>query len=174
MSRYLSRSKLELRGVSYKLSKVFRRVVCQLTIRCTICKMLIPKRNLCNYCRTARYIVCRQCAPYLWLKRCNSCRVGVPMSLCASCGLLITGEFALCPHHHAIFHDDWAEQNRAVCNFIHRHQVHESTEEEKQARQEFWRELHITSTVSPHFTEPSVEAQQVSETVPAATACYGS
>ena len=41
------------------------------------------------------------------------------MSLCASCGLEVTGNSGLCPHHHTIC-DDWAASNRAMCNFFHR------------------------------------------------------
>lgn len=42
------------------------------------------------------------------------------MSLCASCGLQLSGDSALCPHHHCVYGDDWAVANRIICNFIHR------------------------------------------------------
>jgi hypothetical protein len=43
------------------------------------------------------------------------------VSLCASCGLELPGENNnLCTHHHAAYHDDWAEGNRKACAAIHR------------------------------------------------------
>ncbi len=47
------------------------------------------------------------------------------MSLCASCGLQLLGDFALCPHHHyhCVYGDDWAVTNRVMCDFIHRKKV---------------------------------------------------
>jgi len=42
------------------------------------------------------------------------------MSLCASCGLQLTGDAALCPHHHCVYGDDWAVANRIMCDFFHR------------------------------------------------------
>lgn len=42
------------------------------------------------------------------------------MSLCASCGLSLSGDAALCPHHHCAYGDDWPEANRRMCNFFHR------------------------------------------------------
>ena len=42
------------------------------------------------------------------------------MSLCASCGLQLAGEAGLCPHHHAVYGDDWAAGNRIMCDFFHR------------------------------------------------------
>jgi len=42
------------------------------------------------------------------------------MSLCASCGLQLSGDAALCPHHHCVYGDDWAIANRIMCDFFHR------------------------------------------------------
>lgn len=43
------------------------------------------------------------------------------MALCASCGLTtLSGDVALCPHHHAVYGDDWAIMNRIMCDFFHR------------------------------------------------------
>jgi hypothetical protein len=42
------------------------------------------------------------------------------MSLCASCGLQLSGDAALCPHHHCVYGDDWAVANRIMCDFFHR------------------------------------------------------
>jgi hypothetical protein len=33
-------------------------------------------------------------------------------SLCASCGLTLTDDSGLCPHHHGYSGDDWAASNR--------------------------------------------------------------
>lgn len=45
------------------------------------------------------------------------------MSLCASCGLQLSGEAGLCPHHHCVYGDDWAVANRIMCDFFHRKKV---------------------------------------------------
>lgn len=42
------------------------------------------------------------------------------MSLCASCGLILSGTAQLCPHHHLVNGDDWFITNRIMCNFFHR------------------------------------------------------
>ena len=42
------------------------------------------------------------------------------MSLCASCGLQLYGEFALCPYHHLVYGDNWGMSNRIMCDFLHR------------------------------------------------------
>lgn len=42
------------------------------------------------------------------------------MALCASCGLQLSGDVALCPHHHCVYSDDWAVSNRLICNWLHR------------------------------------------------------
>ena len=42
------------------------------------------------------------------------------MSLCASCGLQLSGDAALCPHHHCVYGDDWAVANRIMCDLVHR------------------------------------------------------
>jgi hypothetical protein len=49
--------------------------------------------------------------------------VPMDMSICASCGLQLAGDSALCPHHHCVFGDDWAEGNRLMCDFFHRGKV---------------------------------------------------
>ena len=45
------------------------------------------------------------------------------MSLCASCGLQLSGDAGLCPHHHCVYGDDWAVANRIMCDFFHRKKV---------------------------------------------------
>lgn len=45
------------------------------------------------------------------------------MSLCAWCGLQLTGDTALCPHHRCVYGDDWAVANRIMCDFFHRGKV---------------------------------------------------
>ena len=51
-------------------------------------------------------------------------RGGVPaVSLCASCGLQLSGDAGLCPHHHCVYGDDWAVANRIMCDFFHRKKV---------------------------------------------------
>lgn len=42
------------------------------------------------------------------------------MALCASCGLQVSGDIALCPHHHCGDLGDWAAANRVLCDFFHR------------------------------------------------------
>jgi hypothetical protein len=47
------------------------------------------------------------------------------MSLCAFCGLSLLPrerEAGLCHHHHRLPDDAWADENRIVCDFIHRKQ----------------------------------------------------
>jgi len=41
-------------------------------------------------------------------------------SLCASCGLELSGDSQLCPHHYHVYGDDWAQGNKAACDFFHR------------------------------------------------------
>jgi len=45
------------------------------------------------------------------------------MSLCASCGLQLSGDASLCPHHHCVYGDDWAVANRIMCDFFHRGKI---------------------------------------------------
>jgi len=45
------------------------------------------------------------------------------MSLCASCGLQLSGDAGLCPHHHCVYGDDWAVANKIMCDFFHRKKV---------------------------------------------------
>jgi hypothetical protein len=42
------------------------------------------------------------------------------MSLCASCGLELPGDGGLCPHHHCVYGEDWAEGNKIFCDWLHR------------------------------------------------------
>lgn len=42
------------------------------------------------------------------------------MVLCSSCGLQLSGNFALCPYHHLVSDEDWARVNRIMCDGIHR------------------------------------------------------
>lgn len=42
------------------------------------------------------------------------------MSLCAACGLRLSGTRALCPHHDSTYGDNWAKANRLMCDFFHR------------------------------------------------------
>lgn len=43
--------------------------------------------------------------------------------LCASCALQVTGDAALCAHHHITYNDDWSVANRILCDFFHRGKV---------------------------------------------------
>jgi len=45
------------------------------------------------------------------------------MSLCAACGLEIQGDGTLCAHHTLGSDDDWAENNRLMCDLLHRGRV---------------------------------------------------
>ena len=45
------------------------------------------------------------------------------MSLCASCGLQLSGDAGLCPHHHIAIGDDWAVANRIMCDLVHRGKI---------------------------------------------------
>jgi hypothetical protein len=43
------------------------------------------------------------------------------VSLCALCGISLTGDLALCPHHHGgEDQEHWADGNRIMCDFLHR------------------------------------------------------
>lgn len=42
------------------------------------------------------------------------------MTLCAACGVALTHDFALCPHHLGPTADDWATGNRIMCDLLHR------------------------------------------------------
>ena len=64
--------------------------------------------------------VLRGCAPREWHV------IRYPkrgMSLCASCGLQLSGDAGLCPHHHCVYGDDWAVANRIMCDFFHRGKI---------------------------------------------------
>jgi hypothetical protein len=39
------------------------------------------------------------------------------------CGLELSGDVALCPHHHGVYEDDWAVTNRIMCDFLHRGKI---------------------------------------------------
>jgi hypothetical protein len=48
----------------------------------------------------------------------------IAMSLCASCGLQLSGAAGLCPHHHRVPYDEgWAAASRIMCDLIHRKKV---------------------------------------------------
>jgi DNA-binding response OmpR family regulator len=40
------------------------------------------------------------------------------VSLCASCGLQLSGDAGLCPHHHSVYGDDWAVAQRLAVPVI--------------------------------------------------------
>ena len=42
------------------------------------------------------------------------------MSLCASCGLQLSDDSSLCPHHHCAYGTEWSVTNRIFCDFFHR------------------------------------------------------
>ena len=54
------------------------------------------------------------------------------MAICARCGIIT--EDGLCPHHTNEYGERWAEENRVICDFIHRKKVREETKEEKEER----------------------------------------
>ena len=41
------------------------------------------------------------------------------MSVCSLCGMLVASHTALCSHHDRPV-DDWATQNRIMCDLLHR------------------------------------------------------
>ena len=45
------------------------------------------------------------------------------MTHCAACGLELSRDAELCPHHHCVYGDDWAVGNRIMCDFFHRGQL---------------------------------------------------
>jgi len=45
------------------------------------------------------------------------------MSFCAACRDEIPGGDALCAHHAAVVGDGWAENNRRMCDLLHRGRV---------------------------------------------------
>ena len=67
------------------------------------------------------------------------------MTICASCGLLLTGGAELCTHHSMIQNDDWSVSNRAACNFIHRKLIQEDTEKDIQDRLDFWAHIDLAT-----------------------------
>lgn len=42
------------------------------------------------------------------------------MSICIACGLALAGDRDFCPHHKTDYDEDWAKDNRKMCNFVHR------------------------------------------------------
>lgn len=42
------------------------------------------------------------------------------MSVCASCGLNLSGDAGICSHHLVIYGDDWARANKIICDLLHR------------------------------------------------------
>jgi hypothetical protein len=66
----------------------------------------------------------RKVVPYRQLPGLARHSLSIPsMSLCASCGLQLSGDAGLCPHHHCVYGDDWAVANRIMCDFFHRRKV---------------------------------------------------
>lgn len=63
------------------------------------------------------------------------------MSLCASCGQPLSGDAALCPHHHCVYGDDWHEANRIVNHLYMRGDYMEGTWRREQAEKRFWRNV---------------------------------
>jgi hypothetical protein len=51
--------------------------------------------------------------------------------------LQLSGESALCPHHHCVYGDDWATANRIMCDFFHRGVV-PSRLTQKERDDDFW------------------------------------
>ena len=45
------------------------------------------------------------------------------MSLCAACGVQIPGDGTLCAHHAPASGDAWAENNRLMCDLLHRGRI---------------------------------------------------
>jgi hypothetical protein len=45
------------------------------------------------------------------------------MSFCAACGIEIAGDGALCAYHRGRRGDGWAENNRCMCDLLHRGRV---------------------------------------------------
>ena len=54
------------------------------------------------------------------------------VSLCAVCALQLSGDLALCPHHHGVSGDDWATTNRLMCDFVHRGRIPRLTPRERE------------------------------------------
>lgn len=59
------------------------------------------------------------------------------MSLCSSCGVQLSEDGELCPHHHYVYADDWALNNRIMCNFFHRGVVPDRLTA-KERNDDFW------------------------------------
>src|SRR5262245_36347780 len=57
------------------------------------------------------------------LLRFANCLGPVVMSLCALCGFAIRGGDTLCPCHTLEGGDRWAENNRCMCDLLHRGRV---------------------------------------------------
>ena len=63
------------------------------------------------------------------------------VTLCPSGGLSVPGDGAICPHHHTAYGDDWADGNRLVCAFVHRHEVPPRLPEAQ--RDDFWNNANV-------------------------------
>lgn len=59
-------------------------------------------------------------------------------SLCALCGLQITTDSGLCPHHSMAYGEDWSVGNRIWCNFFHRGEVPTRLSSSDRAEAESW------------------------------------
>jgi hypothetical protein len=64
------------------------------------------------------------------------------MSVCAFCGLDVSGDAALCMHHHDLYGDDWGAQNRIICDFIHRGRAPPRLPAGQRDDDMGWREMH--------------------------------
>lgn len=67
------------------------------------------------------------------------------MGLCINCGLQLRGDLCLCPHHHSIFGDDFALNNRALCNLIHRGIEEKFPEHKFEQNQYDWNDIFCLS-----------------------------
>ena len=50
----------------------------------------------------------------------RACPVMTPHAHCPQCTLSLSAGAAVCPHHHLRDADDWAQRNRAICDWFHR------------------------------------------------------
>ena len=73
-------------------------------------------------------------------------RASRPVSPCAQCGTELSGDAALCPHHHCVYGDDWAFANRIMCDFFHRGKVPARLTEPERS-DDFWSILGGSSVI---------------------------
>lgn len=45
------------------------------------------------------------------------------MALCVQCGLELSRDQDLCPHHLSSYPANWSGSNRIMCDFVHRQRV---------------------------------------------------